>query len=109
MVFYIFSTIVFIAEIIITISILWSLYHWDKIFKKSDEFLADIKPQIKEIASLYRQISEKFVEISPIIVNNIKNTVTNFVINQSKSILTGILTCLVSKHIEKIITNKIKT
>ena len=91
MVFKVLITIVFIAELIITFTILYFLYKFDKRILGIDGTLDAVKPQIKSISELVRKISEQIYELTPVWVDEIKKSLENLLLEQAKSIMTGIL------------------
>ena len=64
MVYTILISIVFIAELIIAITILQNLIKLDKCIIQLDETISEAKPSIKDISSLLRKISKQWVIIS---------------------------------------------
>ena len=107
MIFFVFSLIVFLAEVIIAVTILLNLMKWDKVFNESDKFFEEIKPKVKEIAGLCRKLSEQLVELAPIWVDNTKEKLIKLALCQSKNILAGILACIISKQVEKFVVERI--
>ena len=107
MIFHIFTAIVFIAELIIVGTILYFLCKADKFFVESNSFLEKSKSNIIDIFKLSRKISEQLVELAPIWVDSLKEKLTDLVMKQAKNILSGIAVLLISKKVEKFITDNI--
>lgn len=107
MIFYFFICIVFIAELIIAVTIFLSLFRWSKIFNNANVFLNEAKPKIQEIVQTSRKISEQLAELAPIWVEDIKGKVSSIIIGQVKNILTGMLAFFVSKQVENFIVEKV--
>ena len=57
-------TIVFIAEIIITVTILRALLKLDRILVSADSLLDEAKPSIRDISNLGHKISEQLIEFA---------------------------------------------
>ena len=64
MIFTILISIVFIAEIIITIALVKSLKNFDKKVCELNNTIILLKPQIKDISELSRKISEQLKEFA---------------------------------------------
>ena len=101
MIFYFFITIVFIAELIIAVTLILHLKKWSKFFCEWNNFLDEAKPKISDIMLALRKISEQMYELAPIIVKNIKKSFTNLLINQLKNLIAGITFWAVKKEVEK--------
>lgn len=101
MLFYFLISIVFIAEIVITVAIILHLLKLDKSLIKYNSFIKELKPDIKDIMQTAKKISEQLVELAPIIVNSIKSTITNIIMSQIKNILAGLTFWIVKKEVEK--------
>ena len=91
MIFKVLITIVFIAELIITFTILYFLYKFDKRILEINSTIETVKPQIRSVSELVRKISEQIYELTPVWVDEIKKTLENLLLEQAKSIMTGIL------------------
>ena len=91
MIFKVLITIVFIAELIITFTILYFLYKFNKRILEIDSTIETVKPQIRSVSELVRKISEQIYELTPVWVDEIKKTLENLLLEQAKSIMTGIL------------------
>lgn len=57
-------TIVFIAEIIIAVTLLRALWKLDKAFVLIDETVTEARPKIKDISELSTKISEQIIELA---------------------------------------------
>ena len=73
MVFYFFISIVFIAEVIIGLTLFVYLFKADKMVLKYNELVVETRPSIKEVMILVRKISKQLVELSPMITTKIKS------------------------------------
>ena len=101
MVFYFLISIVFIAEVIIALALVLNLVKLDKIFVEYNEVLNSVKPSIKELLITVRKISEQMIEISPMIVKQIKSTIVDIIMGQLKSFIGTLTFILVKKEVEK--------
>ena len=101
MVFNFLITIVFIAEIIIAVSLAVSLIKFDKKLIAYNEFLEEAKPSIKSLMILIRKISGQILEFAPLIVKQVKTSLVNAFMGQIKSLAGGITFWLVKKEVEK--------
>ena len=64
MIFTIFISIVFIAELIITFAIIFNLIKLSKKINNLNNIIAELKSSIKDVCELIRKISEQYVEFS---------------------------------------------
>jgi hypothetical protein len=87
MVYTILISIVFIAEIIIAITILQNLLRLDKAVIELNETVLLAQPGIKDIANLSKNISEQAVEISEQFVKKIKQEQEDAVLKQLSKLL----------------------
>ena len=94
-------SIVFIAELIITFTIIISLYKFDKNINKFNSFLNEVKPDIKDIMQTLKNLSEQLITLAPFVVSKIKSIVTDMIIGQLKNTLGAITFWLVKKEVEK--------
>lgn len=101
MIFYFLISIVFIAEIIIAITLLLNLFKADKLLIDFNEFLTEAKPELKELLKTVRQISEKIAEASPLIVKKAKSIIYNMIMGHIKSVIGGLTFWLVKTKVEK--------
>ena len=101
MIFYVLISIVFIAEIIIALALILSLMNLDKKIKAFNDFLEDIKPSIKGLMITVRKISKQLLELSPIVVKQIKSFFTDLIMGQIKSLAGAVTFWLVKKEVEK--------
>ena len=103
MVFTILISIVFIAEIIITIAVFRFLFSIDKKILDINDTIILAKPSIKDVSELVKKISEQYVEISEHFVDDFKDNQEKFVLKQLTKFLGAlILWRLNSKAINKI-------
>lgn len=91
MIFMFLITIVFIAELIITFTILFQLFRFDKVIRETDDFLNKAKPQITSIAELVHGISDQIAELAPIWVKKIMDKRDEIILNQLKRLMSAIL------------------
>lgn len=101
MIFYFLVSIVFIAEIIIAFALMTSLIKFDKKIKDFDKFLDDAKPSIKGLMITVRKLSKQLLELSPLIVKQIKSCFTDLIMGQIKSLAGALTFWLVKKEVEK--------
>ena len=101
MIFFFLISIVFIAEIIITIFLLTTLYKLDKSLNEYNSLLSNLKPSIKEILNTYEDLSKELLKLAPIVINKAKNIVKDFALGQLKSIIGALTFWLVKKEVEK--------
>ena len=72
MIFYFLVSIVFIAEIVLTIFLLGILHKLDKNIIKYDALLNDLKPSIKDILNTYQDLSKELLNLAPIVTSKLK-------------------------------------
>ena len=101
MLFYFFISIVFIAEIIIVLAIIFYIVKLDKKLVECNKFVEEIKPLVKDIMETTRKLSEEFSKLAPKLVDTIKNTAVDFVRGQLKNLLGALTFWLVKKEVEK--------
>ncbi len=101
MVFYILIGIVFVAELIIAAAIVTKLLKLNRIFRETNLFLEDAKPKIKDISSICYKISCQLVDLAPIWVENIKIAVLKFILQNIKSMLTGLGIWAIREYLKK--------
>lgn len=108
MVFTILISIVFIAEIIITIAIFKTLISLDKKILELNETVELAKPGIKDISTLVKKISEQILELTNDAIASLKINQEKFALKQITKILGALfLWKLNSKAINKIRKSKI--
>ena len=100
MVFYILIAIVFIAELVISGTIISHLIKWGKLFREWNEFLDEEKSNIRSITETARKISEQLMELAPMCVENIKRIFAEIAIKNIKNMLVGILIWTVKRQIK---------
>ena len=91
MVFVILISIVFIAELIIAFSIIINLVKLDKNINEATVFIDNFNPKLKEVLELMSKISAQVAELVPIWVENLKKERDKIILNQTKSLISGIL------------------
>ena len=101
MIFYFLISVVFIAEVIIAIALLIGLVKADKILLKYNEIVDETRPSVKSVMILVRKISKQFVELAPILTEQIKKFLVDSLMSQLKSMLGAVTFWLVKKEVEK--------
>lgn len=91
MIFTVFTTIVFIAELIIAFTIIFHLIKLDKSFIAASVFLEEAKPKIKDISVLARGISEQMAQLAPIWIENLRKTRDKIILDRLESLMSTIL------------------
>ncbi len=91
MVFKILIAIVFIAELIITATIIILLVKANKRINQTNIFINSAKPEIKSICELIRGLSEQIYELIPDWIEELQNHGKKILLEQAKSIMAGIL------------------
>lgn len=107
MVFIFFTTIVFIAELIIVFAILFNLIKFDAYINKTNELLVEAKPKIEEVMNLVHGISEQILELTPIWVEKFRKVRNELVRKQLESLMSSVLIwCINLKAIKYIKKSK---
>jgi len=101
MVFYFLVSIVFIAEVIIGLTVFIYLLKADKMILKYNDIVDETKPSIKSLMIVVRKISKQLVELAPMVANQIKAFLVDLLIGQLKSLLGTLTFILVKKEVEK--------
>ena len=101
MIFYFLISIVFIAEVIIGLTVFMYLVKADKMILKYNDIVDETKPSIKSLMIIIRKISKQLVELAPMVANQIKTFFANLLIGQLKSLLGTLTFVLVKKEVEK--------
>ena len=101
MLFYFLISIVFIAEVIISLALIIVLVKADKIILKYNEITDEIRPSVKSVMILVRKISKQLAELAPMLSEQIKKILVDFLISQFKSMLGAVTFWLVKKEVEK--------
>ncbi len=91
MIFTFLITIVFIAEIIIAISVILNLLRLDKAVLNLSETIEVINPEVKEICTLGRKISSQLKELSQRFTEKVKDEREKFLTDKLVSVLLGAL------------------
>lgn len=108
MIYTIFIAIVFIAEIIIAITICQNLLKLNKAVIELDEYLALHKATIKDVSDLSKKISEQWFILAEDFVDRIKRNGEDFMLKQFSKILIGLfILSLNFKFVNKIKKSKI--
>ena len=101
MLFYFLISIVFIAELIITFTIVLHFMKLDKMINKYNTLVTDVKPHIKDMFVTTRQLSEEFLKLTPKVADKIKFFAMNFAKDQLKNLVGTLIFWLVKTEIEK--------
>lgn len=108
MIFTIFTIIVFLAELILTIFIISSLVKFDKTILDLNEIVILAKPKLKDIGHLTKEISNQLVEMTESFVKRLKLNNEEFALKQlSKVLLALLLWKINSKTITKLRKTKV--
>ena len=84
-------SIVFIAELIIVVSLILALLRLDRVLISLNQTIDEAKPGVKDIGELVRKISEQWVELSEEWVDKIKEKEEDLALRQLNKILIAIL------------------
>ena len=107
MLYTILITVVFIAELIITLTIIRALWKFDKILISADSLISEAKPGIRDITELGSKISEQLVEFAEDFCSKAEEKKENTLVNiLNKSLIALLLWKLNSKTIRKIRRSK---
>ncbi len=101
MIYYFLISIVFLAELIIALTLVISLVKLDRKVNDINNFLDEAQPSIKKILILMRQISKQLLILAPIFVRQIKSFISDLIMGQVKSLAGGLTFWLVKKEVEK--------
>ena len=101
MLFYFLTTIVFISEIIITLTLIIYFVKADKIILKYNAVIEETRPSIKEVMILVHKISKQLVELTPMFKERIKTIFLNILADQLKNTLCALTFWIVKKEVEK--------
>lgn len=108
MVYTILISIVFVAELIITITIFQCLLRLDKKVLDLSKKLASERPTIKEISELIRKISTQWIILAQEFVDKTKRDSEDFLLRTlSKTLVTLLVFNLNFKFIKKLKNSKI--
>lgn len=103
----VFTIIVFIAEIIIAVTLIRTLLKLDKKVLELDETIVELRPGIKDVGYLIKKISAQYVEFSEDFVSKIIKKRDESIFNQLNKILVVILLFKInSKFIRKVMRSK---
>ena len=91
MLFTFLITIVFLAEIIISIAIINFLLRLDCKINEINSLLTEVKPSVKDISVLGRKISSQIVELTKKYVQSYEQRRNEVIIRQVSSFILGIL------------------
>ena len=91
MIFTILITIVFIAEIIISVAIINYLIKFDKLILDLNNIIELAKPGIKDVSELVCKISGQFVELSEDSVADFKSNQEKFALKQLSKLLAALV------------------
>lgn len=87
MLFKIFTTIVFIAELIIAYTIISKLVQFDRMILETNAFVVEANPKIKEITRLVRKISDQIAELVPVYVEKLKDLRNKIMLKKLESLI----------------------
>lgn len=99
MVFLIFTTVVFIAELIIAFTIIYHLIKFDKHLIEMNHFIEEAKPNIKCIVELMTKISEQVSELFTNWVEKFYETKNKILLKQLERVMTVILLWSINKKV----------
>lgn len=103
-----FTIIVFIAELIICFSAVYSLIKLDKHILSTNEFLKDVNPKIKNIMELAKGISEQLPQLINLKIEDFNRAKEKFIIEQLKNLFATFLFWKINiRFINKIRKSKI--
>lgn len=91
MVYTILISIVFIAEIIIAVTVIQNLLRLDKAVIELNETVEEANPKIRGLSCLVKKISEQAVELSKDFVIRFKEEQDDFVLRKLSKVLMAIL------------------
>ena len=103
MVFIFFTTIVFIAELIIVFAVLFNLIKFDAYINKTNELLVEAKPKIQDVMELVHGISEQIRELTPIWVEKFRKVRNELVRKQLESLMSSVLVWCINLKVIKYI------
>ena len=105
MIFIFFTTIVFLAELVLVFTLIFNLIKLDIYINKTNEILTATKPKIQEVMSLVSGISEQVRELVPIWVEKLYDLRNRIIRKQLESLMSTILfwgiNFKVVKHLKK--------
>lgn len=105
MIFIFFTTIVFLAELVLVFTLIFNLIKLDIYINKTNEILTVTKPKIQEVMSLVSGISEQVRELVPIWVEKLYDLRNRIIRKQLESLMSTILfwgiNFKVVKHLKK--------
>lgn len=108
MIYTILITVVFIAELIIAITIIKFLISLDNKIIKNDELLTQVAPSIKDISVLSRKITSQWVILSQDFVDKVKKDSEEKFLKLFSKFLVGLLVLNLNfKIVKKIKKSKI--
>lgn len=103
MIYTILISVVFIAELIITITILQNLIKLDKAILNLDSSIEVTKSGVKDICVLFRKISEQWVILAQNFVDKTKRDAEDAMLKQvSKALVSLLVVSLNFKFIRKV-------
>lgn len=99
MIFLIFTTVVFIAELIIAFTIIYHLVRFDRYLIETNLLVEEAKPQIKCVVELVTKISEQVAELVPIWVEKFQEVKNRILLKQFERAITVILLWSINKKV----------
>ena len=108
MVYTILISIVFIAELIIAITIIQNLLKLDKVILELDETITTTSSGVKDVCILIRKISEQWEILAQDFVDRTKEEAENVMLKQFSKLLVSLLVLNLNfKFVQKIRKSKI--
>ena len=101
MIFTFFTVIVFIAELIIALTVILSLLRFDIAINKTIELIEETRPKIKDVCELFRKISEQIYELTPIFIEQLIQKRDEIILTQLKSLMASLIFCGINIKIVK--------
>ena len=89
MIFTIFASIVFVAELVIAFALINCLVKLDIKVNNANKYIIEANPKIKSIMLLVKQISEQILELAPTYVDKIKEYRNKIILAKATSLMTS--------------------
>lgn len=102
MIFTLFTTIVFISQLIICLAIIIGLMKFDRNINNANAFLDEAKPKIKDISELAHGVSEQLAELTPMWVDNFRKFRNKLLLDRLESLMSLFLFWGINKKIAKV-------
>ncbi len=91
MLFKIFTTIVFIAELIIAFTIISKLVQLDRKIVSANAFLVEANPKIRDVAVLIKDLSAQVVELIPVYLDELRRIRNKIALAKLESLIALVL------------------